>query len=315
MHPKTTLRLGALVAVAYLTALAVVDSGRNVFARVADVAGVMPILMIASLGAYGFRFLRWRMLLASIGHPTPLGRGFLAYIAGFAFTASPGKAGELLRLRYFGQMGVPHAHGVACFVFERLLDLIVLLMLAGPIAANAPGFGVAMAFVAVVVAAIVLVAIAATPRKWLQHRLRTSGYRRSARWSRVLLLGISATYQFLPIRRLVPAVLLGLAAWSIQGLGYAAALTWLGISLPWPVLWAVPPAATLIGAASMIPGGIGTTEAATVLLLTHFGADFDRAVLAAIALRLGSMWFAVLVGFFSMAYLEHSGGDVAESSR
>jgi len=48
----------------------------------------------------------------------------------------------------------------------------------------------------------------------------------------------------------------------------------------------------------------GTTEAATVALLNHYGVSLDLAVLAAIAMRLGSIWVAMLVGFLSMVVLE-----------
>ncbi len=56
----------------------------------------------------------------------------------------------------------------------------------------------------------------------------------------------------------------------------------------------------------MLPGGIGSTEAATVLLLTKFGSALDDAVLAAIAVRLGTLWFSVCLGIGSIAILERA---------
>lgn len=293
-----------VVSISYLATLLALDRGRSAFDRLAEIAPILPGLALASFVSYALRFARWRRLLASIGYPTPLARGFLAYLAGFAFTATPGKVGELIRIRYFAAMGVPHARVVSCFIIERSLDLVVLLLLASLIAGQARGLAAAVAFVAFVLVAVIALGRARRLRRWLQHLLRVSGYRRLARWTRVLMFGISATAQFATPRLLVPAAVLGVAAWTIQCLGFALALWALGVALPWRVLFSVPPAAMLIGAASMVPGGIGTTEAATVVLLAQFGADLDSAVLAAIAMRLGSIWVAVIVGFGAMWWLE-----------
>lgn len=293
-----------IASVFYVGALVALDARRNVFDRVTETAAVLPVLALASLASYFVRFIRWHKLLVYAGHTTPKRRSFLAYLAGFTFTASPGKAGELVRIRYFSKMGVPHNQVVACFIFERLIDLITLLILASPIAGKTLGFTAAASFVAIVLSLAVALAKATYLPKLIQHKLRTAGYRSLAKWVRVLFTGAAATAQFATWRRLGSALLLGLAAWSIQCLGFAAALSLLGISMPGWILFAIPPAAVLIGAASMMPGGVGTTEVATVVLLTHFGADFDRAVLAAIALRLGSIWFATIVGFSAMMWLE-----------
>lgn len=292
------------VAAVYIAVLAGVDAERHVFGKLAALVPVLLVLALASSMAFVLRFVRWRLLLASFGHCVPFQLGFLAYLSGFAFTASPGKVGELIRIRYFSHMGVPHARVVACFVFERLLDLFVLLMFASLIANRTPGLTVAVMFVLLVLLVVVLVARSRRLSLLIQHRLRSWGQRRPARWSRTLLRGIAQTGQFLTVDRLAPATALGLAAWGVQCLGYTAALLMLGIELPWWILFAVPPASMLIGAASMMPGGIGTTEAATVVLLTGFGVELDRALLAAITLRLGSLWFAVLLGFTSVSWLE-----------
>jgi uncharacterized protein (TIRG00374 family) len=64
------------------------------------------------------------------------------------------------------------------------------------------------------------------------------------------------------------------------------------------------PAATLIGAASMIPGGIGTTEAALALLLGRLSVDPVAAVGVAVTFRLATLWFAVGLGILATHLLE-----------
>ena len=60
----------------------------------------------------------------------------------------------------------------------------------------------------------------------------------------------------------------------------------------------------LIGALSFVPGGVGTTEAAIVVMLGANGVSADTALAVAIGIRLVSLWLAVLVGMLAMAALE-----------
>jgi uncharacterized membrane protein YbhN (UPF0104 family) len=54
----------------------------------------------------------------------------------------------------------------------------------------------------------------------------------------------------------------------------------------------------------MSPGGLGTTEAAIIVVLNEFGVPFDRATIAAIGIRLGTLWFAIVLGFLAILVLE-----------
>lgn len=294
-------------AFAYAAALALADSRRDLFGEAARIAAALPALAAASLLAYLLRFWRWRWLLARHGCATPLGRGLLAYLAGFAFTATPGKVGELARLRYFERMGVPAATTVACFVAERLLDLVVLLAFCAPIALETPYFRLAAGFVALVVAAVVAAAQAPLWRKQAQAALRRRGRRWPARALRALWGGVERAVAFLRPREALVGAGLGALAWGVQCLGFLVALRALGVAAPAPTLFAIQPIASLVGAASMLPGGVGSTEAATVALLVHYGVDLALALSAAIALRLGSIWFATLLGLAAVAALEARG--------
>ncbi len=60
----------------------------------------------------------------------------------------------------------------------------------------------------------------------------------------------------------------------------------------------------LAGAASMLPGGIGSTEVAIIAMLSVFNAPLGSATLAAIGIRFATMWFAVVCGFVSVGLLE-----------
>ena len=58
--------------------------------------GVAAALSL-SLCNYGLRFCRWQAYLRALDHPVPWRPSLGIYIAGFALTTTPGKAGEALR--------------------------------------------------------------------------------------------------------------------------------------------------------------------------------------------------------------------------
>jgi uncharacterized protein (TIRG00374 family) len=58
--------------------------------------------------------------------------------------------------------------------------------------------------------------------------------------------------------------------------------------------------ATLFGAASMVPAGLGAMEAALVLQLTERGVGYGAAVSLAIAIRLVTLWLGMAIGALSL---------------
>jgi uncharacterized protein (TIRG00374 family) len=52
----------------------------------------------------------------------------------------------------------------------------------------------------------------------------------------------------------------------------------------------------IVGAGSMLPGGLGSTEVTAVVLLRALGVDFDAAVVSTALVRVTTFWFAVGIG-------------------
>jgi uncharacterized protein (TIRG00374 family) len=290
--------------VLYLGALIYIDLQNHVFKHGVDLTSLVPQIALFALASFVLRYVRWRWLLDRRDIQIRWVSGFLAYVSGFALTASPGKIGELVRIRYFGAMGVPPDQVIACFVFERLLDLVVVLLLSMLLAGFAPGTALAFAFVAAVIIAVIVLSRSAT--LWISMAQRL-GETRCHGLAKLLLnmgRGFTGAMSFFRPRELVVGMTLGLAAWSIQSFGCVYLLHKLGMAVPLLAAFAIYPLALLIGAASMLPGGIGTTEAAIVFLLHGFGVPLEDAAIAAIGMRLSTLWFAVALGFLAIPILE-----------
>ena len=109
----------------------------------------------------------------------------------------------------------------------------------------------------------------------------------------------------------------GLSAWLIQGMAFYYLLNTLGFSIGFPTAMAIYAIGILGGALSMIPGGIGTTEASMALLLISIDAPEEIALTAPLIIRIGTLWFAVTLGFLSgilLAVFKETGSSLIQSA-
>jgi len=304
-----------LLTALYVGVLVWADARHHVFDGLVPLATVLPALLVLSLVTYVARYARWHWLLARAGHVTPVFRGFLAYLAGFAFTATPGKVGELVRIRYLGPMGVPGWRVIAAFVFERAMDLLVVLALATLAIRDRRLMALAVAFVVLCLMLVIVLARHPSLLGRLGRRLGAAGLHRGASALQALAQGFAGCRVWLRPADLVLSAGLGLLAWGGTALGFVHLLHDLGVStLPQAEALAIYPLAMLAGAASMLPGGIGSTEAAIAALLALSGVPLAIGVLAAVGIRLATLWFAILCGLVSAAILEiwSPGGQVRQ---
>ena len=288
----------------YVGALLWTDSKKEIFSQASLLVNLLPSLIAISFFSYIVRYLRWQWLLRRAGHTVGLGYGFLAYLAGFAFTATPGKVGELIRIRYFSKANVPASTSFGAFVFERAFDLVVVLLLASLVILQQKYFIIALGFVLVFLAFLVLLALNAALIGWIIGLLNSFGWTRLAGIVLVVRDGLAACRLWFKPLDLLLCFACGLAAWGATAAGFLLLTQGLGITIDAKTVFAMYPLAMLVGAASMLPGGVGTTELTIVLLLGFYGVSTGVATLAAVAIRLATIWFAMLVGFIAVATLE-----------
>lgn len=293
-----------IITLLYLGALVWVDARNQVFDELPGLVSALPILLGFSLLSYIVRYLRWYWLLWRVGSSLSVPSGFLAYLSGFAFTATPGKVGELIRIRYLSRQGVPPWKVLAAFVYERAVDLIAVLLLAALAIKRADMFVFVLGFVALLLLALMFFAFKPALLSQLAVWLQRYRLRRLSRITCVLRDGLAGSRSWMTPLDVLVSLLLGLAAWGITAFSFVWLLVALGVTIPLLSALAIYPLAMLAGAASMVPGGVGTTEVAIVALLSMFELPIGTATLAAVGIRFASIWFAVVCGFFSMCVLE-----------
>ena len=232
---------------------------------------------LLSLANYVLRALRWRWYLVRLGHSLSFGYALLTYCAGFAFTLSPGKVGEVARARYY--TGVPLRHTTAAFCLERCMD----------------------------VAAVSALALCAVPSLWLHPRafgVGTAAFTLVARVRRSVTDTLQEARDLMRPGALAIALGIGVLAWGLEGLGlYVLGLMFPTAHLGLPVMVGIYAVAVLAGAAAMLPGGLGGTEVAMTALLVSQGLAAADAVLLTVACRVVTLWFAVVLGWAAILAL------------
>jgi glycosyltransferase 2 family protein len=299
-------------AAAYLAAA--LWAGRSEVAGALQLVPIGTLIGMLSLSAlnYALRFLRWHYYLRTLGSSIPWRDNLRIYIGGFALTTTPGKAGEMARSIWLRPYGVPATVSLAAFMTERLQDLLAILLLSslGLSWYGGAKWAVLTSLGLIAVAALVLQmpkipALGALLRG--EGRIASLG----RRLAEILILARAC----LTPTRLLLGFLLGAAAWGAEAFGFSWLLRSLGHPLNLPVSVSIYALSMLAGALSFMPGGLGGSEAAMVLLLRMLRVPLSAAVAATLLIRLATLWFAVLLGIIALLWRSTASASAARAIR
>ena len=297
----------ALLGFAALLALGVALSGWEDAAGALASLGLLKIAALSGLALahYAIRALRWHIMVRTGEVQTHWRTNTLHFFAGFAMTATPGRVGELVRLRWLMRAtGKGFGHLLPIAFADRAIELASIVGLI-TLALVATNLGSSAVFV-VLTAGVVLVGIACRPAALLAA---VNGVHRASgrRWPRLFVKLRRLTRRLDPFMRLpifLPVLVLGMIGWSFEGLAFWLLLDWLGAGIPLTTATAIFLTAVLSGALSGLPGGLGGTEATSVALLVLQGVPLSTAVLATAIIRVATLWFAVGIGFVFLPFAE-----------
>lgn len=289
-----------LAALGYL-AFSLWGGWREVMAALAQVTLLdVGVLLLLSLVNYGLRFVRWQYYLGRFGHGVAWGESLRIYLAGFALTTTPGKAGEALRSVLLAPHAVAYPHSLAALLAERLGDLLAVVALAALGLAGHPEMGAVLVVSALLVAAALGLlqqrrALAALDG-WLRRRL--SG--RLARVAAGMVETVLHSGRLFTLPLLSGSLLLGIVAWGAEGVAFYYLLAAMGQTIEPGSAVAIYAFAMLAGALSFLPGGLGGAEVAMVALLLLGGVPEPVAVAATLLIRVTTLWFAVMLGIAAL---------------
>jgi uncharacterized protein (TIRG00374 family) len=276
--------------------------------------GLLVWVLGCSVLNYLLRFMRWHMFLGHLGTRPALGTSLVIYLAGYAFTTTPGKSGEAVRSWWLRDHGVRLDDSLGALIMERVCDLVAVLLLA-LLCLSLLGAGQGILLIGAA-SGCLLFAMSLRPVWLAALGKRLEG--RNGLMVRLVQAAIDAilrAWGLVTPSMLGIGLLTGLVAWAAEGWGLYLLVHAIHPGIAPGLVIGIYAASLLAGAISMIPGGVGGAEGAMVLLLGAIGLGSSQAMGVTMVSRLATLWFGVVVGALCcLAYLlQHRMHSIHES--
>ncbi len=268
-------------------------------------AAYLPAILGFTLLNYALRWLKWEYYLRhmQMHHGVGTVSSVLLFTSGMVMAVTPGKIGEVLKSALLKRINGTSLAASAPIVFaERITDGIAMLLLMGlgltiyPPAR--PAFALLLLLTVAGLAALqseplVQRGVAALGRLAILRRALPS-----------LLAAYQSARQLLGWRLLTVTTIISIVSWFGECVAFYYVLLALGIGGDDLLLKAtfVFAASTLFGLVSLLPGGLGVSEASSAgLLVVLIPVAAGPASAATIIIRFCTLWFGVSLGAIALA--------------
>ena len=296
---RDVLLFGGLFALALigLVGLAASTGWEEVKAQILRLSFAQFLALLGfSLINYILRGLRWHMFAHRLSLPIGILGSLRHFFGGFAMSVTPGRVGELVRMRWLRrETGWSFESTAPLALMDRASDLASMALLLGfSIALSTSGIAGA---VPVTIFAFAAAIIATRPK--LLAGIVTILFRLIGRWPRLFARFRAAAHSlkhFSQARLLLPATGLGLLGWVAEAYSFYLLLMWMGADVGLWMAAAIFIFSTLAGGLTGVPGGVGGAEAAMIALLSMEGVPLEVSLPATAIIRVTTLWFAIGLG-------------------
>ncbi len=295
-----------------------------------------PVLFAVSIAitllGFGFRAVRWGILLLPMGLTPPLRPRFAATVVGFAANnLLPARIGEFARAFSLSRLSrVPLAAAIATLVVERLFDAVALmgLLFASMAVASFPASGSlggvdprsAARVVALLMGGmgIVLGLLVAVPARALAAAERVAGWVLPRSFRAPVLGALGSFIEGLAVLRngrlFAASLVLAVGQWLFTALSFLLGFLAFGIrEVPFAGAVFLQSLIALAVAVPSSPGFFGPFEAAAKVGLSLWGVSAEKAVSFAVGYHLGGFLPVTAMGIYYVWRLKLSWREVRHS--
>ena len=290
-----------------LIAVVVVFAGLAVYADLPDLLDHVSSIpteywlmaLALALANYVLRLVRWHYYLALLGIRIGIGASTAIFLAGLTMVLSPGRVGELAKSYFLKEkLDVPVSVSAPAVIAERVIDLVCVLVLSLWGLSLVPYGWVAGIVVAAAFGLFLLLGVT----RWGSGRVLRLPV--PGRWRPFMTESRDSFRRIFSPGPLTVALLLGLAACFADGCALWLLLEALDADVSLGQAVSIYAASTLLGAITMLPGGLVGTEGGMVTLLQQLDLTRAAASSATLVVRICTLWFAVVLGVLGLAYVQ-----------
>jgi len=270
---------------------------------------LLPLLLLLSFLNYFARFLKWDYYLSIVKVKMKKIDSLSTFMSGLIMSVTPAKLGEVLKSVLVKEItGDPISKTAPIILAERVTDFLSLLLIA-IVGAFLFDYG---GNITIFVAAFFVLLIIIISNKKIALPIINFSERIPflKKYINHIYSAYESSYQLLKLKPLILMTILSLISWGFECLGYYLIL--INFDADFGLFWASfsYSFSTIVGAISMLPGGLGLTEGSMTYLLMEKGISADISVATTFIVRTVTLWFAVLVGIVSLSFYQKRFGKI-----
>lgn len=264
----------------------------------------MAGVIFLSLCNFALRGFRWYVFARTLKIDVSLRRIVLYYVSGFALITTPGKVGTILRAWFLNQNhSVKYSRATPMLLMDYFTDLVAMvsLIFLGLITLRTDKETAVIIF-----AALLVIGFMVFTRPRILHCLIKYIYKLLGKPKKKFFAwaqrAVRITQGLFALKPLSFTAILSIIGWAVECAAFYVLLAGLGSPLPFSTCVFIFCFSTLVGAATMLPGGLGGAEVSMYGLLVANGVAPENAVAATAIIRLCTLWLAVGIGFLTLPF-------------
>lgn len=242
---------------------------------------------------YLIRFLKWDFFLKKVGVKLKTQDNLFVFFSGLSMIVTPGKMGEVWKGWLIKDMtGEKLSRTVPVVVADRVTDVLGLIILSSAgILYYKDGL-----YAVLPVSFLMLLFFASVRSRMVSEKITVFFEKRMGKYAEnAKAMHITFSNLMLP-RDIIFMSFIASVAWFFECLGLYVVVLGFGKQIDVLLSLFVFSFASLAGALSMVPGGLGVAEGTISGLLQFFGMDAAIAVGVALIVRIGTLWFGAVLG-------------------
>ena len=264
----------------------------------------LPLVLGLVASGWILVFLRWHLLVKNLGFKVPLRSNLTIFFSSQALGMTPGRVGDLFKSQMLkSRHGISRAKTAPLVILERYYDLI------GAVIASSLGilyFEPALYIMGVISIFVIIGFIIASSKRIFQlFFLRISKIKFAKKIVEPLLDSFEVIHSSTRGRIAVISIALSVGHWLLVSVAVYCILLAYDINSV-SILEIIPIylSSVVLGAVSMIPGGLGVAEGSLAGFLNLFVDDISVTFPLSIIIRILTLWSSVIVGFIFLRFVK-----------
>ncbi|RMF94324.1 MAG: UPF0104 family protein [Candidatus Schekmanbacteria bacterium] len=272
----------------------------------------IPVIMVMVFLNYIIRFVKWDYYLKVINIKTSKKDSFSIFMSGLLMTVSPGKFGEVLKSYLLKKIySTQISKSSPVILAERVTDLLAFCLLAS-FGAYSFHYGENVVLIGIVLI-ILIVLIIGQERIFVSILEYAKKFSLIEKYSTKIENAYESAASLLSIKNIFKPTAISIPSWFCECVAFYFILNGLGCNVNLFKATFIYSISTIIGALSMLPGGLAVMETSMTGMLVLVGVDKSSAVAATILIRCFTLWLAVITGMIFFYSNHRRFGDIDDA--